>query len=59
MKKVQFTATGGPEVLELVDVDTPEPGSGEVLVEVAAAGLNFIDTYHPVSYTHLTLPTKA
>lgn len=57
MKKVQFTATGGPEVLELVDVDTPEPGSGEVLVEVAAAGLNFIDTYHRSGLYPLPLPS--
>lgn len=31
---------GGPEVLEVVDVDDPEPGEREVLVEVASAGLN-------------------
>jgi NADPH2:quinone reductase len=40
------TAPGGPEVLELVDRPDPRPGPGELLVDVAAAGVNFIDTYH-------------
>ena len=38
--------TGGPEVLELSTIDPPVPGSGELLVAVAAAGVNYIDTYH-------------
>jgi NADPH2:quinone reductase len=36
---------GGPEVLEYADVDRPVPGPGQLLVKVAAAGVNFIDTY--------------
>jgi NADPH2:quinone reductase len=36
---------GGPEVLEYADVDRPVPGPGQLLVRVAAAGVNFIDTY--------------
>lgn len=36
---------GGPEVLELEDFTLPIPGPGQLLVEVAAAGVNFIDTY--------------
>ncbi|CCQ46731.1 alcohol dehydrogenase GroES-like domain protein [Pseudarthrobacter siccitolerans] len=36
---------GGPEVLEYADVDRPIPGPGQLLVKVAAAGVNFIDTY--------------
>jgi NADPH2:quinone reductase len=36
---------GGPEVLEVREVDVAEPGSGEVLVRVEAAGVNFIDVY--------------
>lgn len=36
---------GGPEVLEYTEVDPPSPGPGELLVEVAAAGVNYIDTY--------------
>ena len=36
---------GGPEVLEVAAAPAPEPGPGQVLVEVAAAGVNFIDVY--------------
>lgn len=36
---------GGPEVLELADADRPVPGPGQLLIKVAAAGVNFIDTY--------------
>jgi NADPH2:quinone reductase len=45
MRAVQVTKAGGPDVLEAVDVDDPSPGPGEVLVDVAAAGVNYIDTY--------------
>ena len=55
MKAIQARSAGGPEVLRLVEVDDPSPGPGEVLVAVAAAGVNFIDTYqrggvYPVQY---------
>jgi NADPH:quinone reductase len=44
MKAVQVTRNGAPgEVLAVVDVDIPEPGPGEVLIEVAAGSLNFND----------------
>ncbi|MBT2247249.1 quinone oxidoreductase [Arthrobacter sp. BHU FT2] len=36
---------GGPEVLAYTEVERPEPGPGQLLVKVAAAGVNFIDTY--------------
>jgi NADPH2:quinone reductase len=36
---------GGPEVLELVELERPEPGAGEVLIRVALAGVNFADTH--------------
>lgn len=45
MRAVRVREPGGSEVLEVVDTDAPVPGPGEVLVEVAAAGVNFIDTY--------------
>jgi NADPH:quinone reductase len=39
------TAHGGIDVLAVEDRPAPEPGAGEVLVEIAAAGVNFIDVY--------------
>jgi len=44
MKAVVITRQGGPEVLEIQDVPAPSPASGEELVRVEAAGLNFADT---------------
>lgn len=41
---VRYSQFGGPEVLEVVEVPTPDPGDGEVLVEVFAAGLSPIDS---------------
>ena len=43
MKAMTMTRVGGPEVLALVQRPTPTPGPGEALVEVAAAGVNFMD----------------
>ncbi|GAB2907998.1 NADP-dependent oxidoreductase [Rhodococcus aerolatus] len=40
---VQADREGGPEVLSVVEVDTPVPGAGEVLVDVRAAGVNPVD----------------
>lgn len=45
MRAIQIHRTGGPEVLQLVDLAVPQPGPGQVLVRVHAAGINFIDTY--------------
>jgi NADPH2:quinone reductase len=45
MQAIQIKKTGGPEVMELVELPTPRPGTGQVLVKVEAAGVNFIDTY--------------
>src|SRR3954453_11244539 len=44
MKAMVVPHRGGPAVLALQDVPKPEPKPGEVLVRVAAAGLNFADT---------------
>jgi NADPH:quinone reductase len=45
MRVVVAERLGGPEVLSVMEHPAPEPGPGEVLVEVAAAGVNFIDIY--------------
>lgn len=43
MKAIQITRTGGPEVLEPVELPMPRPGEGEVLVETEAAGVQLFD----------------
>jgi putative PIG3 family NAD(P)H quinone oxidoreductase len=43
MRAVTITTPGGPEVLQLAEVPDPVPGEGEVLVEIAAAGVNRAD----------------
>jgi NADPH2:quinone reductase len=50
---------GGPEVLELVELERPRPSADEVLIRVAMAGVNFADTHRRTdSYlAHTTLPT--
>ena len=56
MKAIVVSEHGGPDRLELEEVPEPTPGSGELLVEVAAAGLNFIDVYHREGLYPLALP---
>ncbi|MDH3471765.1 MAG: quinone oxidoreductase [Acidimicrobiia bacterium] len=48
--------TGGPEVLQWRDTEVPDPGTGQVQVEVVAAGINFIDIYQRNGLYPLTLP---
>jgi NADPH2:quinone reductase len=45
VKLVRVEAPGGAEVMQLVDIDLPAPGKGEVTVEHRAIGVNFIDVY--------------
>jgi NADPH:quinone reductase len=45
MRAIQVKEFGGPEVLRLVDVPTPEPGDGQVLIRVTRAGINYADTH--------------
>lgn len=56
MKAIQITELGGLEKLTLVDIDRPEPGPGQVLVKIEAAGLNFIDTYQRAGLYPIKLP---
>jgi len=46
MKAIQVKQTGGPEVMELVDLPVPQPKPNEALVKIQAAGVNFIDVYN-------------
>jgi NADPH2:quinone reductase len=45
MRAIVFERNGGPEVLELREVPAPDPGEGEVLVDVEAIGVNYRDVY--------------
>ncbi len=56
MKAIQIKQTGGPEVLEYVDLPTPEPKPNEAVVKIAASGVNFIDTYQREGRYKLPLP---
>jgi NADPH2:quinone reductase len=56
MKAIRVESPGGPEVMKLVDLPTPPPGSGQALVRVEAAGVNFIDIYQRMGTYKLPLP---
>ena len=45
MKAIRVKEFGGPEVLQLEDVPTPQPGPGEVLMRIYATGINPVETY--------------
>jgi NADPH2:quinone reductase len=45
VKAIQIEEFGGPEVLKVAEVPDPEPGDGQVVVNVARAGMNFADTH--------------
>ncbi|MER6577623.1 quinone oxidoreductase [Nonomuraea sp. NPDC001023] len=57
MHAIIVSAQGGPEVLEYVERPDPAPGDGEVVVDVAASGVNFIDIYHRSGAYPLPVPT--
>ena len=57
MKVVSFKKFGGPEVLEVENIDIGKPGSKEVLIKNFAIGLNYIDTYHRSGLYPIPLPS--
>ncbi|WP_159944593.1 MULTISPECIES: quinone oxidoreductase [unclassified Nocardiopsis] len=56
MRAIVIEESGGPEVLRLADRDDPVPGPGEVLVDVRARGVNFIDIYQRSGLYDVPLP---
>ena len=56
-KSIIIKKNGGPEVLELQDVNVGSPGPDEIKVTNHAIGLNYIDTYHRSGLYPLTLPS--
>ena len=59
MRAVVVEKTGGPEVLTLVERETPVPGPGQALVDLAAGGVNFIDVYQREGRYPMDLPFVA
>ena len=59
MRSVVVSTPGGPEVLELQELPDPQPARGQVLVDVEAAGVNFIDVYQREGRYPLELPFTA
>lgn len=53
---IEVAAHGGPEVLRWTELAAPTPGPGDLVVDLAAAGLNFIDTYHRTGLYPRPLP---
>lgn len=56
MRAILIEETGGPEVLRLGEADEPVPGAGEVLIDVEARGVNFIDIYQRSGAYDIPLP---
>ncbi len=56
MKAILIHQYGGPEVLTYGEAPLPEPGPGQARVKIAAAGLNYIDTYHRAGLYPNALP---
>jgi NADPH2:quinone reductase len=56
MKAIQVKRSGGPEVLDLVDLAVPEAKGNEAVVKIAASGVNFIDVYYREGRYKAVLP---
>ena len=57
MQSIRITATGGPEVMQLVDHDPGPPGPVQLLIRQTVIGINFIDIYHRSGLYPLPLPS--
>src|SRR6266702_3355397 len=56
MKAIRVHTPGGPEALRYEEIERPAPGSGQVLVKIEAAGVNFIDIYQRTGHYKVPLP---
>lgn len=56
MHAIRMSETGGPQVMSLQEVDDPTPASDGLVVQIGAAGVNFIDTYHRSGLYTMQLP---
>lgn len=57
MKAIQITETGGPEVMTWLDIEAPSAAAGQIVVDVHAGGVNYIDTYHRTGLYPLPMPS--
>jgi NADPH2:quinone reductase len=56
MKAIQVKQVGGPELMELVELPVPQPKPNEVVVKIAASGVNFVDVYYREGRYEAPLP---
>ncbi len=56
MKAIRIHKNGPSDVMKLEEVPTPQPGQGQLLVKLAAAGLNFVDIYQRSGLYKMELP---
>src|ERR1041385_1057378 len=56
MKAIQIKTPGGPEVLDLADLPTPQPKPNEAVIKLGAVGINFIDVYQREGRYKVCLP---
>jgi NADPH2:quinone reductase len=56
-KVIRIQQPGGPEVLQIEDVEVGAPGAGEARIRQTAIGINYIDTYHRTGIYPLPMPT--
>jgi NADPH:quinone reductase len=56
VRAIQISTAGGPDVLNPTELPDPQAGPGTLLVEVAAAGVNYIDTYQREGIYPMPLP---
>jgi NADPH:quinone reductase len=56
VRAITVEQTGGPDVFTVADPPDPEPGPGDLVVRLAAAGVNYIDTYHRGGLYPMPLP---
>ena len=56
MRAIRFETTGGPDVLQVVEIDMPTAGPGQILMRHQAIGINFIETYQRTGLYPVKLP---
>ncbi len=56
VKAIRFHKPGGPEVMQLEDIELAAPAAGQIQIKHTAIGLNYIDTYHRSGLYPLALP---